>query len=100
MSRIKWLSDENWGSTLNCLLEMLPKLHVLWFITNFAFLIIKTRKNLVLTKCFVTWESYKWMSQIRDEHGQSLNKPWWMGNLPEPAGVDVLEDIQSVLFSS
>lgn len=40
------------------------------------------------------------MSQIRDEHGQSLNKPWWMGNLPEPAGVDVLEDIQSVLFSS
>lgn len=36
------------------------------------------------------------MSQIRDEHGQSLNKPWWMGNLPEPAGVDVLEDIQGV----
>lgn len=37
---------------------MLPKLQVLWFITNFAFLIIKTRKSLVLTKCFVTWKEF------------------------------------------
>lgn len=41
------------------------------------------------------------MSQNTDEHGESVNEPWWMGNLSEPSSVDALEeDMQSVLFSS